>query len=197
MPMLWQLKVGLYNKRKSRSQEPKPIAETLPHINVNDLDVPRDYKTYLAPNISLRYPFVSAMKISWNMVQFSHSDRIQTFKFKWIKTGLGNSRAVFICECGQPRTKLYFRHQHLGCRTCFKLTYASRTRNKQGRAILKAIRLRNFLNLKTGMHHHNRMRLKARITTEPSQELNSKRLSHHRIPTPFHNYCTRGVAHWM
>jgi hypothetical protein len=52
MTMPWQLKVGLYSKRKYDRTEQRPIAETLPHINVNDLNIPRDYKTYVAPNIS-------------------------------------------------------------------------------------------------------------------------------------------------
>ena len=40
--------------------EQRPLAECLPHINANDLQIPRDYKTYTAPWISLRFPFISA-----------------------------------------------------------------------------------------------------------------------------------------
>jgi len=195
--MPWQLKVGLYNKRKYRRHEPRPIAECLPSINVNDLDIPRDYQTYIAPDISLRFPHISNMRIAWNMVQFAHSDRVQTFNFKWIKTGFGYPRPAFVCECGRSVIKLYFRHQHLGCRTCFNTVYGCQTRNKRGRAILKAIRLRNFLKFKTRMRKSIRQRLRARITVTPSQELKTKRLAHHRIQIPHHNYCTRGIAHWL
>ena len=42
----WQLQRGLMERRrsKSRHREPRPIAENLPSINVNDLKIPRDYK---------------------------------------------------------------------------------------------------------------------------------------------------------
>jgi hypothetical protein len=109
MAMPPQLARGLWLKRHYRRTEQRPLAECLPHINVNDLSIPRDYKTYIAPNISFRYPHISSMRINWNMVQFAHSERIQTFKFKWIKTGFGYPRPTFICECGRPVIKLYFR----------------------------------------------------------------------------------------
>jgi DNA-binding XRE family transcriptional regulator len=35
------------------------------------------------------------------------------------------------------------------------------------------------------------------VTVTPSQELKTKRLAHHRIQIPHHNYCTRGIAHWL
>jgi hypothetical protein len=46
------------------------------------------------------------------------------------------------------------------------------------------------------MSKRNRQRLKARITST-AQELKGKRLAHHRIQIPFHNYSTRGAAHWL
>src|SRR5262249_18781226 len=163
----------LRNAKRPKRFEPRPLAETLPHINVNDLGVPRDYRTYTS-NISLRYPHLTGMKINWSMVQFFHSDRVQTFRFKWIKTHYGRPRAAFICECGRPTIKLYFRHQNLGCRTCCNVVYGSQTRNKRGRSILKAIRLRNFLELKSGVSKRNRQRLKARIPVTATQELKTK-----------------------
>jgi hypothetical protein len=196
MSMPWQLKVGLYNKRKYRRHEPRLIAECLPSINVNDLDIPRNYQTYIAPDISLRFPHISNMRIAWNMVQFAHSDRVQTFNFKWIKTGFGYPRPAFICECGRPTIKLYFHRLNLACRQCCNVVYACQTRNKRSRPILKAIRLRNFLEFKSGMSKRNRQRLKARITSA-TQELKGKRLAHHRIPIPFSNYGTRGAMHWL
>ena len=182
---------------RRRKSESRPLAETLPHINVNDLQVPRDYKTYVAPNISFRYPHISNMRIAWNMVEFTHSGRVQTFRFKWIKTGFGYPRALFLCECGRSAVKIYYRHQNLACRSCSNAIHGSQTRNKRGRSILKAIRLRNFLELKSYMSKRNRQRLKACIPAVITEELKSKRLAHHRIPIPFHNYNTRGAAHWL
>ena len=197
MPMPWQLARGLWARRQSRRREPRPIAETLPHINVNDLDVPHDHKTYTS-NLSLRYGFITGMKVNWFMVQLFHSDRVQSFKLKWIKTGFGFPRPAFICDqCGRATIKLYFKHQNLGCRTCCNVIYASQTRNKRGRSTLKAVRLRNFLELKSGMSKRNRQRLKTRISPTSTQELKTKRLAHHRIQIPVHNYNTRGAAHWL
>jgi hypothetical protein len=51
-----QLQRGLLNKRYSRRTEQKPLAESLPSINVNDLKIPGDYAILRLPNISLRYP---------------------------------------------------------------------------------------------------------------------------------------------
>ena len=73
MPMPAQLARGLRAERQSRHTEQRPIAEMLPHINVNDLDIPRDYKTYTAPNISFRYPQTSNMRIAYHRVEFTHS----------------------------------------------------------------------------------------------------------------------------
>jgi hypothetical protein len=194
MPMPWQLR----NAKRPKRSEPRPIAETLPHINVNTLQVPRDYKTYIAPDISFRFPHINSMRIAYNMVQFAHSNRVQTFRFKWIKTNYGYPRPAFICaSCGRPVIKLYFRHLNLACRHCCNVVYGCQTRNKRGRAILKAIRLRNFLEFKSGMSQRNRQRLKGRIPAAPQRELNSKRLAHHRIPIPYSNYGTRGAMHWL
>jgi len=195
MPMPWQLARGLWAKRQSRRTEQRPLAETLPQINVNDLDVPRDHKTYIA-NIPLRYPHLTGMKINWSMVHFFHSDRVQTFRFKWIKTGLGYPRPAFLCECGRPTIKLYFRHQNLACRRCCNATYASRTLGKRTRPILQALRLETFLKLKSYMSQRNRRRLKARIPKTHNKRLDSKRLGHHMIELPQSNYGTRGAMHW-
>ena len=196
MSMPWQLKVGLYERRKSRHREPRPIAETLPHINVNDLSIPRDYKTYIAPYISLRYPEISGIRLAFHCVEFHHSGRVQTFRFKWIKTGFGYRRPAFICECGRPVIKLYFRHLNLACRRCTNALYASQTCDKHTRPILQALRLETFLKLKSYMGQRNRRRLKARIPKTHSKRLNSKRLSHHMIQLPHSNYSTRGAMHW-
>jgi hypothetical protein len=191
-----QLARGLQAKRQSRRREQRPLAECLPHINVNDLPIPREYQIYVAPHISLRYPHILSMRIAYDGVEFTHTGRTQIFDFKWIKTGFGYPRPAFICDCGRPVIKLYFRHLNLACRRCSNATYASRTLGKRTRPILQAQRLDMFLKLKTGMRKSTRQRLKARIATAPNQELKSKRLANHSIPIPHSNYSTRGAMHW-
>src|SRR5437764_810113 len=87
-----QLARGLRASRQSHRTEQRPLAECLPHINANDLQIPRDYKTYTAPWISLRFPFISAARFNVHVVEFAHSGRIQSFRLKWIKTGFGYPR---------------------------------------------------------------------------------------------------------
>src|SRR5262245_20550701 len=135
MPMPPQLARA---KRPKRS-EPRPLAECLPHINVNDLDVPRDHKTYTLPNISLRYPQISGIRLSAYFVEFHHSSRIQSFRLKWIRTGFGYPRPAFVCECRRPVIKLYFRHTNLACRRCSNAIYASQACDTDSRPILQAL----------------------------------------------------------
>jgi len=197
--MPWQLKVGLHNKREREKkygpQVPKPLAELLPQINVSDLQVPRDHKTYIE-NISLRFPHLTGMKINRFMVSFFHSDRVQTFRFKWIKTNFGYPRPAFICECGSPVISLYFRCTNLACRRCTNAIYASQVCSRDKRPCLQVQRMHMFLKLKTGMWKSTRQRLETRITATARQELKSKRLAHHSIQIPSSNYCTRGAMHW-
>jgi hypothetical protein len=197
MAMPAQLARGLREKRQSGRKEQRPLAECLPQINVNDLSIPRDHKTYIAPNISFRYPHITNMRIAYNMVEFSHSGRRQVFRFKRIKTGFGWPRPAFICECGRSVIKLYFRSLNLACHHCCNATYASRQCSRKQRPILQANRLKAFLEFKsgTGMSQRNRHRIKARIKA-PTQELTSKRFSHHKVQLPQSNYNTRGAMHW-
>jgi hypothetical protein len=182
MAMPPQLQRGLIARRYARYRQSRPIAESLPHINVNDLKLPRDHKTYVLPNISLRYPQISGARLAFHAVDFMHTGRTQTFRIKWIKTGFGFPRPAFICECGRPVMKLYFHHANLACQRCCNAIKASQTLNKRTRPILKAHRLEVFLALKTGMHNRTIRRLKAR--------LGEKALM------PQSNYGTRGRCHW-
>jgi hypothetical protein len=185
----------LRNAKRPKRSEPRPLAETLPQINVNDLNVPRNYQTYIATNISFCFPHVSSMRITWNMVEFFHSGRIQTFCFKWIKTGLGYPRPAFICECGRPVIKLYFHRLNLACRRCCNAIHASQLCGKHSRPILQAKRLRTFLEFKSGMSQRKRQRLTIRLTTAKALELASERIQD-RAKLPQGNYGTRGLMHW-
>ena len=66
--MPWQLK---YAKRPKRS-EPRPIVESLPSINVNDLKIPRSYDTLTLPNIGLRYPQLASMRLTYHSAEVTH-----------------------------------------------------------------------------------------------------------------------------
>jgi hypothetical protein len=192
--MPWQLRNA---KRRPRHSEPRPIAETLPRINVNDLGVPRDYKTYTSPNISFSYPHLSNMRIAYNMVQFAHSGRVQSFRLKWIKTGFGLPRPAFICECGRPTIRLYFRHQHLACRRCTKALYASQVCGKRTRPVLQSIRLHSFIKLKHYMRKNTRQRLQSRLNTLPKpSQLQGKRLALEITQRPHSNYNTQATPLW-
>jgi hypothetical protein len=79
--------------QRPKRSTPRPLAECLPHINVNDLKIPKSLNAVVtAPWISLRYPFISAARLSVRVVEFAHSGRIQSFRLKWIKTGFGLPR---------------------------------------------------------------------------------------------------------
>jgi hypothetical protein len=187
----------LARARRPKRSAPRPLVEILPHININDLRVPKNLSVVTAPWISLRYPFISGARLSARVVEFAHSGRIQSFPLKWIKTGLGLPRFAFICQCGRPVISLYLHYANLGCRRCQNALYASQVCGKHSRPILQAKRLRTFLELKTGtgMSRRNRQRVQARLTTAKPSELASKRIDD-RTKLPQSNYSTRGAMHW-
>jgi hypothetical protein len=194
-----QLERGLRLKRQSGRTEQRPLAECLPHINVNDLQIPRDHKTYTFPNISLRYPHISGMRLNAFMVKFAHSERIQTFNFKWIKTGFGYPRPTFICECGRPVIKLYFKSTNLACRRCCNATYASRACSKNQRPALQAKRLQSFLTFKPFIRSKARKRLQARIrllTLMPQRAMLITKRINDKAQLPQLNYNTAAEPLW-
>ena len=171
MSMPWQLKRGLEERRRSGRTTPRPIAEKTPSVDINRLKVPRDFKTYIAPNISFRYPQLVSMRIAWNVVHFQHRSLhrgvegpIQIFGIKQIRTGLGGYfRHSFVCTCGRPVLKLYFLNARLACRRCQNLIHASQTCNKRTRAALQARRIANFLDNKSRLLRRTRERLQKRL----------------------------------
>jgi hypothetical protein len=95
-------------------------------------------------------------------VEFHHSRRTQTFRLKWIKTGFGYPRPAFICTCGRPVIKLYFRYANMACRRCCNATYASQTLDKNTRPFLQLQRLETFLYFKPRLRKHTIERLRKR-----------------------------------
>ena len=67
MPMPWQLR----NAQRPKRATPRPLAECLQRINVNDLKIPKRLNAVVTlPRISLKYPFVSAARLSARVVEF-------------------------------------------------------------------------------------------------------------------------------
>jgi hypothetical protein len=194
-------------KRPKRST-PRPIVEQLPRIDIADLCrwnvFPNQCDWHKAHLLELpfRYPFLKNLVISLQTIAANHhSGYNQSIPLRWCRTGFGGNcrpRPLFICNCVPSIRRVYFKSGHLICRRCCNATYASRILGKRTRPILQAKRLKAFLEFKarTGMSKQNRERIKARIPKTPSQDFNSKRLSHYAIQHPQHTMGTRGAMHW-
>src|SRR5262245_55221653 len=183
----------LARARRPKRLSPRPIVEDLVRINVCELAVPRDWKTYSASWIDLKYPQLSGLKVSWNRVEFRHaSGRVESFALKRIKTGLGGYyRHAFICHCGRAVTNLYFCRGEITCVKCSGAIYASQTRSQSGRKALQFIRLCEFIRLFPKPTRKTKQRLQARLMQyNPSVKSRpSKRL----IPNPIDQ---NPWAHW-
>jgi hypothetical protein len=132
----------LLSAKRPKRSAPRPLAECLPRINVNDLKIPKGIYAVTAPWISLRYPFISGAKLSARVVEFAYGGRIQSVRLKWIKTGYGLPRFAFICQCGRPVISLYFHRGNLSCRRCCNAIYTSQKYDQTGRKRLAACKLR-------------------------------------------------------
>jgi hypothetical protein len=151
MAMPWQLREGL--KRRVKGAPPRPIVENATHINVNTFKISSlsPHKTYNMPNISLRYSWLSALRLSCEAAEFvirsphrGTTGRVQQFGLKPVTVGFG-TRYYFICDCGEHVQKLYFLNQYLACQYCHRLLYASQTIDRRNRPLLQAMRLESFL----------------------------------------------------
>jgi hypothetical protein len=145
--MPWQLRVGLYEKHKSRRREPRPIVELTPNVDIHDLCrwkvFPSSYDKAHLLEMPFRYPFVKSLVISLENIEFHHHlEYIQTVPLHWCRTGFGRPRPIFVCQCGHGVRRLFFRHGHLACRHCYKLAYASEQRDRITRKRLAASKLR-------------------------------------------------------
>jgi hypothetical protein len=176
MAMPWQLKEGLRQHLKG-SRPPRPIAEQLPSISVNDLHISSldTSKNYVMPNVSLRYPYLSGVRLSVHVVEFQHPSLhrgqigpIQTFRLKHIRTGFplgaGSVRHAFICACSKSAIKLYYYNRNLACRHCTGTVYVSQTLNQHQRLALQASRIETFLDNKPRLLHRTQERLKKKLS---------------------------------
>jgi len=167
-----QLAEGLRRRRelikKGIKPPPRPICEQLPSVNAYRLQIPRDSRVFTAPNISLRYPFLSGLRLSWDAVEFRlrslhrrQKGRLQTFALKRIRTGFG-VRHVFICTCERAVTKLYKHEGRLACRHCHGAIAASKAINQQQRPAVQASRLQSILD-KAKLYNRTREHLTKRF----------------------------------
>jgi hypothetical protein len=192
-------------KRPKRST-PRPLVELLPRIDINDLcrwhvfPSQSDWNKAHLLELPFRYPFIESLLISLQDIEVSYlSGYNQVIPLRWCRTGFGGNyrpRPLFICQCGRSVRRVYFQHGHLACRRCCDATYASRACSKRLRPVLQAKRIQAFLSLKSYMRKSNRQRLETRLVTAPRQDFKSKRLNHHAIQHPQHNYNTYGAMRW-
>jgi hypothetical protein len=132
---------------------PRPIIEKLQYISVNTLKISslnRD-KTYKMDNVSLRWPFLSLVRLSCEAVEFrlpplhrGGEGIKQVFGLKPHRVTFG-IRYYFKCDCGRNTQKLYCLHRRLACRHCHRAIPASQAISKRQRIILQASRLETFL----------------------------------------------------
>jgi hypothetical protein len=164
-----QLKRGLANRVKGAP--PRPIVENLDSIAVHRLPIPvlSDPKRYIIPHVSLKWPFLSACKVSRDCVELHipslHRNQlgpIQRFQLKHIRTGFG-VRHAFICTCGRPVLKLYYLNRYIACRYCHRARLASQTLGKRTRPVLQASRIESFLNHKHGLFRRTQERLRQKL----------------------------------
>jgi hypothetical protein len=196
----------LARAKRPKRTTPRPLVETLPRIDIDDLCrwrvFPSQYDWHKAHLLEapFRYPFVKSLIISLQDIEANHHGEYnQIIPLRWVRTGFGGHirpRPLFVCNCGRSVRRVYFKGGHIACRRCINAVYASQVcSGRVMRSALQAKRLQFFFEHKSGMWKSTRQRLKARIVTAPEQ-VTSKRLAHYSIPLPQSNYRTRGAMHW-
>jgi hypothetical protein len=190
-----QLKRGLEARKRRANKSPRPIAELMRFIDINVLirygAFPNDWYSTHTLHLGFRYPFAPILKVSANGIKATlQSGRIQTIGLKWIKTGLGKPRPMFICRCSRPVRKLYYSGDSLLCRRCCNVVHACQVCDKHSRPALKQRRLETFLALKKGMRQSTKQQLKER-TTGHAKPFTSQRVKD-RALLPQTNYRVEG-----
>jgi hypothetical protein len=101
-------------------------------------------------SVSLRYR-VSSNDGEWNAVE-------QRISIEWTACPYGGRRPWFLCvnapggrNCARRVAKLYLKGQVFACRLCHRLTYASQSEDRLGRAIRCAQNIRTRLGKNAGL----------------------------------------------
>ena len=193
MGMPWQLRKTPRRNPRARGYAPKPVADTLPCFDVNELldAIPHKYGiTRTQSFTSTSHPPVIGLRLTCETIEVIHpslhrgqNGNVQTLRLKWIRTGFGRPRPAVHCDkCQRPFIKLYNKHNDLSCRHCHGAIYLSQSLNQHQRPILKAHRLEQFLLLKTNAQQSTKARLLRRYGE--------------RAMMPRTNYNTHTRRHW-
>jgi hypothetical protein len=193
MAMPPQLRKTPRRNPRARGYAPKPVTDTLPCLNVNELlhAIPRNYDVIRTQSFtSTSHPQIISLRLTYEAIEVIHpslhrgqNGNVQTLRLKWIRTGFGRPRPAIYCDkCGRPFIKLYNKHNDLSCRHCHGAIYLSQSINQHQRPILKAHRLERFLLLKTNAQQRTRNRLLRRFGEKALE--------------PQTNYNTHTPRHW-
>ena len=110
--------------------------------SVHDLRVPRDYSTNTYSN-PVRYPQVRHIRLSYHSAEIvDHYGRVQVFGIKWVRTGFGVPRRVFVCSCSRGAVRLFARYGTYACKACHKALHLCQRQSSRGRKRLRACKLR-------------------------------------------------------
>src|SRR5262249_24033429 len=136
-----------YKPRKSS----RPIAEKLPRINISDIKIPTDSRSYTLPNIAFKYPFLAAARLTRDAIEFhfpslhrSQLGRTQTFQIYPVRVGYG-IRYYFRCDCRRGAMKLYLCNAYLACKHSHHVRMACQAATPRPRPILLAAKLQSII----------------------------------------------------
>lgn len=179
----WQLRVT----KPKRKGQPKPIFDTLPCFDVNEIlnAIPRSYGIIRKQQFhSPSHAPIIGLRLTNEAIEVIHGNgNIQSFKLKWIRTYFGRPRPAIHCDkCQRPSTKLYNLHNDLACKSCRGAIYLTQKLGKNTRPILRAHRLEQFMLLKTNAQQRSRERLVRQFGEKAMR--------------PRSNYQLRSPRHW-
>jgi hypothetical protein len=182
-----------YARARRPKRQRRVLIETLRRINVKDLKIPTNQSRVITlPWIFFQYPFISAARISANLVELAHSNVVQSFRIKWTRIGFG-LRPAFLCnQCRRPTFNLYFHCGNLSCRRCVigGAIYVSQVLDKRSRPILQANRLAYYLRHKKYLRKTTQAALQARLASlgDKPSHLKGKRVANYRVQLPITDY---------
>jgi hypothetical protein len=187
MGMPPQLERALRVTKPKAKGSTKPIVETLPCFNINELlsAIPRRHDIIRRQSFSSpSHPPTIGLRLTCETIEVAHRNgSIQTFRLKWIRTYFGRHRPAIHCDkCQRPVIKLYNLHNDLACKFCRGAIYLSQKISPDNRSILKAHRLEQFMLLKTNAQQRSRERLLKRYGEEAMR--------------PRSNYQLKSPRHW-
>jgi hypothetical protein len=164
-----QLREGL--QRRPRGSPPRPIAEQLPSISVNDLQIPSpyDYKTYILPNIShfdiRNWPVPGCPFTPSNSITRHYIAELRG-QYKHFASSTSRRASEFATPSSAP-----VKDSSSSSTTAIETGPADvaagpstpRTLDQRSRPILQASRIQSFLDNKPRLFRRTRERLKKKL----------------------------------